>query len=142
MRPGLDPTASFVGMTPKHQRSHFARAVLEGIAFSIRRVFDTVEESGVAIKEVRVSGGGSKSDFWTQIRADVTGRKFIKMRELETGCLGAAMLAGIGTGVFADIQNATMKTVKPSRVFIPEPSRHQAYEKVFAEFVRASEKLC
>jgi xylulokinase len=141
-KPGRDPTASFVGVTPKHLKSHFARAVLEGIAFSIRRSFDSVEEAGVAIKEVRVSGGGSKSDFWTQIRADVTGRRFVKMEELETGCLGAAMLAGIGTGVYADIRDATRRTVRQAKVFVPDATKHQAYDGQFTEFVRASEKLC
>jgi len=141
-KPGQDPTASFIGVTPKHQKSHFARAVLEGIAFSIRRTFDTVEGAGVAIKEVRVSGGGSKSDYWTQIRADVTGRRYVKMKELETGCLGAAMLAGIGTGVYADIRDATRRTVRQGKVFVPDASKHRAYDRQFAEYVRASEKLC
>ncbi len=141
-RPGQDPTASFVGVTPKHQKSHFARAVLEGIAFSVRRTLDSVEKAGVVIEEVRVSGGGSRSDFWTQIRADVTGRRFVKMKELETGCLGAAMLAGIGTGVYADIRDATRRTVREAKTFVPDASKHQAYDKQFTEFVRASEKLC
>lgn len=142
MKPGRDPTASFVGMTPKHKKSHFARAVLEGIAFRIRRVLDAVEEAGVPIREVRVSGGGSKSDFWTQIRADVTGRTFVRMREIETGCLGAAMLAGVGTGVFSDILDATSKTVRRAKVFVPDRGRHRGYDGLFTEFVRASEKLC
>jgi len=140
-RPEQDPTGSFVGVTPKHQKSDFARAVLEGIAFSVRRALDTAEEAGVAVQEVRVSGGGSKSDFWTQIRADVTGRRFVKMKELETGCLGAAMLAGIGTRIYNDIGEATSRCVKQARVFIPRASRRQAYDRQCAEFIRASEKL-
>jgi xylulokinase len=129
-------------MTPKTQRSHFARAVLEGIAFSVRRKLDQVEEAGIGIKEMRVSGGGSRSDFWTQIRADVTGRRFVKLKELETGCLGAAMLAGIGTGVYADTIDATRRAVRQAKVFIPDAARQQLYDKQFTEFVRASEKLC
>jgi xylulokinase len=129
-------------MSPRHMLRHFARAVLEGVAFSVRRVLDQVEQAGVTINEVRVSGGGAKSDFWTQIRADVTGKRMVKLKELESGCLGAAMLAGVGTRVYADVVEATREAVKTSKVFVPDDARHELYTKRYREFVGQTEKLC
>ncbi len=107
--PHPDPFArgAFVGLTVRHTRQHITRAVLEGVAFGLRDIFDLMSEAGLpAIKQVRVSGGGAKSGLWRQILADVLGAELVTINAIEGAAYGAALLAATGAGAFPDIESA------------------------------------
>jgi len=131
----------FIGVSIAHGKEYLARALLEGIAFHVRMVFEELEALGAEIEKVRLSGGGAKSKFWSQIRADVTGKTFEVVEAIETGCLGAAMLALIATGKYRDLVSATEEMVRISRVYKPDPERHKKYSDLYKKYRRAYEFL-
>lgn len=104
--PHPDPLArgAFIGLTTRHTRGHMTRAVLEGVAYGLRDSFELVKasEAGRVIKQVRVSGGGAKSPLWRQIMADVFGAALVTVDAPEGAAYGAALLAGIGAGIWPD----------------------------------------
>jgi xylulokinase len=108
--PHPDPLArgAFVGLTSRHTRGHLTRAVLEGVAFSLRDVFELIRasEAGKHIQQVRISGGGAQSPVWRQIFADVLNVPLVSVEALEGAAYGAALLAGVGAGVWADVHQA------------------------------------
>src|SRR5439155_25403856 len=101
--PVLDPFArgALVGLTARHDRPHLVRAVLEGVAFSLRDGFEIVREQGVTLREVRATGGGARSSLWRQIQADVLGVDVVSVSAQEGPAFGAALLAGVATGLYS-----------------------------------------
>lgn len=113
--PHPDPLArgSFVGLTVRHTRAHLTRAVMEGVAFGLRDSFELIKQSEAGvINEVRVSGGGAKSQVWRQILADVFGAPLVVAEAVEGAAYGAALLAGVGGGVWTDVKSAAQACVK------------------------------
>ena len=107
--PYPDPLArgAWVGLTVRHTRAHLTRAVLEGVAFGIKDSFTLIQQAGLGeIRQVRVSGGGAKSPLWRQIMADVLGVELVTVNTTEGAAFGAALLAGVGAGMFADVPAA------------------------------------
>ncbi len=107
--PHPDPLAraAFIGMTSRHTRGHLTRAVLEGVAFGLKDSFTLIAQAGLpADYEVRISGGGAKSPVWQQIIADVLGARLVNINTTEGGAFGAAILASVAAGLFADIPAA------------------------------------
>jgi xylulokinase len=134
--PVWDPHARgvFVGFSLATTKGEIIRAVLEGGAYAVRQNAEIAEELlGRSIRELRAVGGGAKSRIWAQIRADVLGKRVRTLRFHETAVLGAAMLGGIGTGVFADYGEA-VKMASPSEgdVFEPRVEVHTYYDKLYA----------
>ena len=92
----------FFGLSSTHRHAHLARAVMEGVAFSLRQVLARVEAAtGARVDRVHASGGPARLALWNQIKADVLGRPLVIPRETHAACLGAAMLAAIGSGWYA-----------------------------------------
>jgi xylulokinase len=106
--PHADPDARgcFIGLSSRHGRDHMARAVLEGVTFGMRDCFDLVRSCGVDPNEVRLSGGGAKSAFWRQLCADVFGCPTTTTTTAEGTAYGAALLAGVGGGIWKDVPAA------------------------------------
>jgi xylulokinase len=117
--PHVDPEArgAFGGLSLAHGRAHIARAVLEGATFGIRDCYDALDAKAT---EVRVTGGGAKSDVWMQMLADVLGVSCVRLADDEGPALGAALLAGVGVGVWPDAASASRAAVKFERRFEPE----------------------
>ncbi len=107
--PHPDPLArgAFVGLTVRHTRAHLVRAVLEGVAFGLRDSLDLIRETGVAVDQVRASGGGTRSGLWRQILADVLEAEVVALGTAEGAAYGAAVLAGVGAGWHASVEDAT-----------------------------------
>lgn len=131
--PEPDPNArgAFVGLTIRHDRRHVLRALIEGITFSLKDMTCLYEKMGVVPGELRTSGGGSRSPFWRQIQADIFNRKIHTMyAAAEGGAYGAALAAGVGAGVWPDMESAagciTVETTE-----MPDPSVVPVYEKLF-----------
>ncbi len=115
--PHADPLArgAFVGLTLKHTRGHMVRAILEGVTYSLRDCLTIIEEQGVAVKQIRASGGGAKSAFWRQLQADVLAKSVVTMAADEGPGFGVALLAAVGAGEFKDVVEACDATVKTLR---------------------------
>ena len=103
--PKYNPAArgSFTGLTTEHTRAHFVRSVMEAIACTLR---SNLEYLGLEATEIRAMGGGATSPLWCQIKSDMTGKKLVTLKNTETACLGSAILAGVGTGVFSSVSEA------------------------------------
>ncbi len=126
----------FAGLSMNHGRGELARAVLEGCAFALRDVLGRMDALGLAGEEIRVVGGGARSDLWLQIKADVTGRVVQPVLCAEPTAAGAAVLAGLAAGVFADATDAVARTVRLSpRVYRPDPRTHDVYAERYAQYL-------
>ncbi len=113
--PYPDPLAraAWVGLTLRHTRAHMTRAVLEGVAFGVKDSFTLLQNAGLgAINQVRISGGGAKSPLWRQILADVLGVELVNVSTTEGAAYGAALLAGVGTAVWPDVDAACAATIR------------------------------
>ena len=112
--PHLDPDAraALVGLTASHTRGHLVRAVLEGVAFSLKDSFTIFAEMGVPVSGVRLGGGGAKSPLWRQIQADVYGHPAEIVEAEEGAAYGAAILAGVGAGAWPSVDAACEAIVK------------------------------
>ncbi len=126
---------AFVGLTLKHGRGHLTRAVLEGVAFGLRDNLALMSEVGLAgVDEVRVSGGGVRSLLWRQILADALGVDLVKVQTAEGAAFGAALLAGIGIGVWPTAGDACDKAVELGQTTRPGPEAEGVYEPVYRRF--------
>lgn len=113
--PDPNPVArgSFTGFTLKHTRGHFARAILEGVAFLLKRNLEVLQQAGIAVVEIRSTGGGARSPLWNQIKANVCNLPVVTLQNEETALLGDALLAGVASGVFSTIEAGCEKMVAP-----------------------------
>jgi len=133
--PHLDPDlrGAFLGLSLHHGLPHLVRAVLEGVAFSLRDALEVLREMGVNAQSAIVSGGGGRSPLWRQILADVLALELTVLEGEEQAALGAAMLAGIGAGVFADASDACRRVVKPAGVITPSANT-DLYQRQYPRF--------
>ncbi|MBA7570025.1 Xylulose kinase [subsurface metagenome] len=139
-REGSKLRGSFIGITRHHTKEHFARAVLEGIAFSIKECFKVFEEINPAIKSVRAVGGGMKSLLWREIITDMLGIE-IEIPAFEDASFGAGLLGGIGIGLFKDPEDAVNKCIKIKDIVKPDKTIHKKYEKFFTMYTETLDKL-
>jgi xylulokinase len=109
--------AAFSGINLSHTRGHFARAIMEAIAFTLKQNLEYVGED--AIKEIRITGGGASSPLWANIKADVTGKVLKTLSESETACLGTALAAAVGIGDFESLKDAVDSIVKIKNTYAP-----------------------
>ena len=116
--PKYDPNARavFAGVELSHTRGHFARAIMEAIAFNLKQNLDFANTDA---KEIRITGGGAASPLWAGIKAEVTGKTLKTLSEGETACLGTALAAAVGIGDFADIATAADQVVGTAKCYAP-----------------------
>ncbi len=126
----LRARAAFVGITASHTQGHFVRAILEGVAFSLRDTFTLFRELGVPVKAIRLGGGGARGPLWRQIQADVYGHPVELLEAEEGGAFGAALLAGTGIGAWASVEAACAATVRVAETISPKDAgvMDKAYE--------------
>jgi xylulokinase len=112
--PHLDPNAraALLGLTASHTRGHLVRAVMEGVAFSLKDTFTIFEEMKIPVTSIRLGGGGARSPLWRQIQADVYGHEVEIVAAEEGAAYGAAILAGTGAGAWASVDEACDKVVR------------------------------
>lgn len=126
--------AAFVGITASTTRAHYVRAVLEGVAMSLRDSLTLFEELGVPVERIRLGGGGARGRLWRQIQADVYGRPVEVLEAEEGGAFGAALLAGTGVGVWPSVEAACAATVRVAGVV--EPKDAAAMEEAYGRYRR------
>ncbi|MBS0210614.1 MAG: xylulokinase [Planctomycetes bacterium] len=129
--PHADPDArgSFIGLTLAHRRAHLVRAVLEGVTYSLRDCLEIIRQLDVPIKQIRASGGGSKSALWRQIQADVFGSKVVTINCEEGPGYGVALLAAVGAGAFKNIQEACAATIRVVQQTAPIKQHQKVYDR-------------
>ena len=138
--PHLDPNArgALVGITAQHTRAHIIRAILEGVAFSLRDSLTLFQELGVPIESIRLGGGGARSPLWQQIQADIYGMPVELIETDEGAAYGAALLAGVGVGNWPSVEAACETAVRVAKSVQPNPKtvakmnlQYQEYGKVY-----------
>ncbi len=134
--PHLDPEAraAFVGVTASHTRAHFIRAVLEGVAMSLRDSLTLFAELGIPVEGIRLGGGGARGKLWRQIQADVYGRPLDVLEAEEGGAFGAALLAGTGVGVWPSVEAACAATIRMATTV--EPLHAVSMDRAYARYRR------
>ena len=135
--PYPDPLArgAWVGLTVRHRRAHLTRAVLEGVAFGLKDSFALLQGAGLGtIEQVRVSGGGAKSQLWRQILADVLNVELVTVNTTEGAAYGAALLAGVGAGVWPDVDSACAQTIKTENAVAPHAEDVSRYEALYPHY--------
>jgi xylulokinase len=120
--PHLDPNAraAFVGLAASHTRAHLIRAILEGVAYSLKDTFMILEEIGVPVEAIRLGGGGARSPLWRQIQADVYAHQVETVAAEEGAAYGAAILAGVASGCWANVDEACDAVVRVAGRVCPD----------------------
>ena len=136
--PHLDSSirAALTGLAASHTRGHVARAVMEGVAFSQRDSFTIFAELGVPVNKVRVTGGGARSALWKQIQTDVYGHAVETIAADEGGAYGAALLAGVGTGIWPSVDEACDRYVHGAEVVPPDAPTVAIMDKQYRRYSR------
>ena len=134
--------AAFLGLSFAHGRAELARAVMEGVVLEVRDIVEQWFRAGLELKTLRIGGGATRSALWNQIQADVYGRPVETLQSSESTGLGAALLGGVGTGVFASIEEGVQAMVHVESQIDPDPARHRRYEELYRAYVNAYEGLC
>ncbi len=141
--PDFNPQARgvFVGISFKHKRAHFIKALVESVAFMLRENIDLLRNFSIPVEKVRSLGGAAKSDIWLQIKADVLDVPVEIPQCNEAASLGAAILAGVGAKVFSDISQAVREVIKIKKRFDPEPDKVPVYQKIYQNYLSLYQKL-
>lgn len=124
----------FYGVSMMHDQHHFTRAVFEGCTYGFRDIIERFDAMGIGGEEVRVVGGGAKSAFWLQMKADATGRVLKTLADPEATALGAAMLAGVADGTFSSLDEAADRVVALGDTYEPRPALKPAYDEAYATY--------
>ncbi len=134
--PIADPNArgTFFGLSYRHSAEHICRSVMEGVTYSLRETIEILREFGTNVTEVRASGGGAKSALWRQMQADIYGATVVTMNMEEGPAAGAAILAAVGAGCFASIQEGCEAILKPVSYTEPIPANVAMYEEYYAAY--------
>ncbi len=135
--PYPDPLArgAFVGLTVRHGRAHLTRAVLEGVAFSMRDCFALLAGAGLgSVDQVRVAGGGAKSPLWRKIVASVLGVELVTVNSTEGAAFGAALLAGVGAGAWSDVPSACLASIAITGRDAPDAEAGRVYADLYPQY--------
>jgi xylulokinase len=129
-----DTCGAVIGLHLDTTRGDILKGILEAIAFYLKESVDSLPAAGIAIQDYRVVGGGSKSDAWIQVSADILGRPFARPAVTEAGALGSAIMAGIGSGIFPNYAAGVEAMVRLDRTFTPDPAQHARYAARFEQY--------
>lgn len=136
--PHCDPNArgALLGLSASHTRAHVIRAIMEGVAFSLKDTFTIFREMKVPVERIRLGGGGARSTLWRQIQADVYGHE-VELVEVEEGAAyGAAILAGVGAGNWTSVDEACDTVIRIAQRVAPDPQRSAAMEQCYRRYRR------
>jgi len=131
--PNLLARGSFTGFSLSHNRAHFVRALLEGVAYMLRRNLEYIERTGLEINEIRSTGGGARSILWNHIKADVCHRPVVTLANEDTAMIGDSILAGVACGIFASIDDGCQSMVKIKERIMPG-AESELYQRSYAQY--------
>lgn len=130
----IDARGVFFGLSAMHTKAHMARAIMEGVSYSLKNCLDVLNEVGVGAADMALCGGGSKGNFWRGMIADVFDIPVKIMQSDEGPALGAAILAGCAAGVFKNVKEGCTKLVKVKEEQPPVKENHMEYEKFYSVY--------
>ena len=141
--PIWDPDAKgvFFGLDFSKTKGHMVRACMEGVAYSLKHNLDVAEEAGANAEVLRAMGGSANSLLWTQIKSDVTGKPIVVPSSDTATTLGAALLAGVGTGYYQSYEEAVGLTVHETRRHEPDPAAGALYRKPYNTYLELYQAL-
>lgn len=126
-----DARSAFVGMSLAHNRGDMTRSVMEGVVLEIRDMIECWKKENMDAKVLRIGGGATKSTLWNQIQADVYGRPVQILKESDSTVLGAAILGGVGAGIFSSIEEGVDRMVHVGGELEPDTAAHSTYEEMY-----------
>ncbi len=129
-----DSSGVLIGLKLGTPRGDILKGILEGITFYQREMLEVLPDAGISVRSCRATGGGSKSDAWLQLTADIFGIPVVRPRVTEAGVLGGAIIAGVGAGVWASYDEAVDRMVSLDRTFEPRMDVHEAYEPQYEKY--------
>jgi xylulokinase len=131
--PHLDPKArgAYFGLTARHGAPHMTRAVMEGVIFSLRDSLEIMRDLGVPVDDVRATGGGARSDLWRRLQANIYATPIRRTVADEGPAYGAALLAGVASGTYADVDEATSVVKLREEITEPDPEISKVYEEYY-----------
>lgn len=131
--PYPDPNARgvFFGLDLRHQKEHLIRAVVEGVTFGMKDCLEIIRGMGIPVRRVRASGGGARSKLWRQIQANIYNLDIETINITEGAAFGAALLAGVGAGIYASVEEACERTIKVSTTIKPDPADVAVYKEFY-----------
>ncbi|MEZ4677808.1 MAG: FGGY family carbohydrate kinase [Caldilineaceae bacterium] len=133
---------AFLGMTGAHTVNDLARATLEGVGHASRLLLERLEQAaGFPVAALKLSGGGARSELWCQIKADIMDRPLQRLANIDTGPFGAALIAGVGTGIYVDYVTASGEAVKVDREFVPDGAKRNYYDALFGLYQESYQAL-
>lgn len=141
--PIWDPDAKgvFFGLDFSKTKGHMIRAAMEGVAYSLKHNMDIAEGIGAEVDELLAMGGSANSLLWTQIKSDITGKPIAVPSSDTATTLGAAILAGVGTGIYDSFEDAVSQTVKITRRHEPDMEKHEKYKVNYKTYLALYENL-
>jgi xylulokinase len=141
--PHRDPRARgvYFGLSGIHSQKHLIRAVFEGVAFGLRDSLELIKGLGIKPAQIRVTGGGAKSALWRQILADVFNADVLTMKADEGPAFGAALLAGVGAGIYSSTEEAVKITVALGETCVPNPENIERYDETYNLFTSLYQSL-
>lgn len=131
----------YYGLDFAKTKGHFVRAVMEGVAFALRHNLDTAEAVGAKITKLLAIGGSANSMLWTQIKSDITGKPIHVPASDHASTLGAAILAGVGTGVYPDCEQAVKAAIRVRRTHQPDAQKTAVYDRMYQLYLKLYENL-
>lgn len=131
---------SFTGIRSYHTKGHFTRALLEGVAYSLKDCYEVIQKENLEIHQAIVIGGGAKGRLWRQIVSDMLGIEMIRTKDNDSS-LGSAMLAGVACGVFGSYEESVAKCVETETVVYPDMENYKKYEKGFRHYQNIQKAL-
>jgi sugar (pentulose or hexulose) kinase len=136
--PRWNPAArgTLVGLTFAHDRGCLARAFMEGITLDMRDMLQSMINSGIGISNIRILGGVTKSPLWNQMQADIYNRHVETLQTTDAAVVGAAIIAGVGAKIFADIREGVAQMVAVDQHYDPNPANVQLYDELYDVFCR------
>jgi xylulokinase len=125
---------TILGLNLNHDRFHIARAVMEGVSFNINWILETLKQKGIMPDSLKMQGGATKSRIWAQITAEITGLPVITSRIPDMACIGAAVLAGCGAGIFASPQEGVKVFTSAEETIEPCKKNVKIYSGLFETY--------
>lgn len=132
---------SLFGLEMRHDKYDIARALMEGVAFEAKEVLDCFGAQNMQIRSLMMTGGAARSRLWSEIVGYVTGCDIYRMKEPETCSVGAAMIAAVGEGVFADYDSCAASMVRSEKLELPDSGMYSFYEEKFAAYKSLQNRL-
>jgi xylulokinase len=136
-----DAKGVFAGIKMGMTKGHFVRAILESVVCLINRNIQIMKQQGIYISDIQVLGGGSKSRLWVQMLTDMTGIPVHTLMISDNAATGAAILAGVGTGMFEDLSSACKVTIKSNTRFEPDPLMHERFKMIYSRYLQLYQSL-